>query len=111
MYSAWNTISKIDVYEGRGGRGGAPGGRRIVIDAGTAATTIPELRPSVRAYLNQNPDRNYPSGIAYIGKSRPRLLIIGPAAASRFWTDCTTARLPLRRSKSIRLPRESSPRT
>ena len=29
------------------------------------------------AYLNKNPDRDYPSGIAYVGKSKPRLLIIG----------------------------------
>jgi hypothetical protein len=73
VYSAWNTISKIDVYEAS-----ALGGRRIIIDAGTAATTIPKLQPSVRAYLNQHlDDRVYPSGIAYIGKSRPRLLIIG----------------------------------
>ena len=48
-----------------------------MIDAGTAATTIPELRPSVGAHLNKNPDRDYPSGIAYVGKSKPRLLIIG----------------------------------
>lgn len=86
IYSAWNTISKVDVYETPPQRQPAnePGYRTIVIDAGTAATGIDDLRPGVRAYLNQwQKDSNYPSGIAYIGKSRPRLLIIGSGAGQQ----------------------------
>jgi hypothetical protein len=86
IYSAWNTISKVDVYEVAPQRPPAnePGYRTIVIDAGTAATSLDDLRPGVRAYLNQRQkDSNYPSGIAYIGKSRPKLLIIGSGAGQQ----------------------------
>jgi hypothetical protein len=37
-----------------------------------------DLRPGVRAYLSDNPsDREYSSGIAYVGKQHPSVLIIG----------------------------------
>jgi hypothetical protein len=79
IYTAWNTFSRIDVYEqllrpGTGGRGG----RRLIFDAGTAATGIVDLRPDVRTALRQLADtRAFESSVAYIGKSRPRVLIIG----------------------------------
>jgi hypothetical protein len=64
-------MSRVDVYPQKGSR-------RIVIDAGTAATTIPGLGGGVRRYLGEHSkDSEYPSGIAYIGKAKPRLLIIG----------------------------------
>ncbi len=86
IYSAWNTISKVDVYEAAAQQQPAnePGYRTIVIDAGTAATGIDDLRPGVRAHLNKwQKDSDYPSGIAYMGKSRPKLLIIGPGAGQQ----------------------------
>ena len=79
LYTAWNTFSRIDVYEqplrfGSGGRGG----RRIIFDAGTAATGIVDLRPDVRTVLQQlAATRAFESSVAYIAKSRPRVLIIG----------------------------------
>jgi hypothetical protein len=79
LYTAWNTFSRIDVYEqplrvGTGGRGS----RRLIFDAGTAATGIVDLRPDVRTVLQQLADtRAFESSVAYIAKSRPRVLIIG----------------------------------
>ena len=53
IYSAWNTISKVDVYEVAPQRPSAnePGYRTIVIDAGTAATT---LKISARMFVHLN---------------------------------------------------------
>ena len=79
IYTAWNTFSRIDVYEQppipEAGRRGA---RRFVFDAGTAATGIVDLRPNVREVLRQlESTSGFESNIAYLGKSRPRVLIIG----------------------------------
>ena len=79
LYTAWNTFSRIDVYEqllrpGTGGRGG----RQLIVDAGTAATGIVDLRPDVRTVLRQlAATRPFESSVAYIGKPRPRVLILG----------------------------------
>lgn len=80
IYTAWNTFSKIDVFETKAlprdktGRGG----RRFVFDAGTAATGMVDLRPNVREALRQLGDNpGYSSNIAYVGKTRPSVLIIG----------------------------------
>src|SRR3989440_9498991 len=80
IYTAWNTFSKIDVYESkamprdRTGRGG----RRFLFDAGTAATGMVDLRPNVRETLRQLGDNyDYDSTIAYTGKAHPSVLIIG----------------------------------
>ena len=81
LYTAWNTFSRIDVYEQllRSGAGGR-GGRQLIIDAGTAATGIADLRPDVRTALRQLANtRAFESSVAYIGKSHPRVLIIGSA--------------------------------
>jgi hypothetical protein len=86
IFSGWNTISKVDVYEGpaQATPAGEPGYRTIIIDAETAATGISDLRPDVRSYLAKWPkDSDYPSGVAYIGKSRPKLLVIGPGAGAQ----------------------------
>src|SRR2546421_5797014 len=86
IYTAWNTFSKIDVYAIKtvaGDTSGRPG-RRFVFDAGTAATGMIDLRPNVREVLRQVGDkRDYPSTIAYIGKTRPTILIIGSGAGSQ----------------------------
>ena len=85
IYTAWNTFSRIDVYERKAHpEENTPAMRRFVFDAGTAATGIQDLRPSVRDYLNKNKnDWDYSSGIAYLGKQQPRILIIGSGAGSQ----------------------------
>lgn len=80
IYTAWNTFSKIDVYESKAmprnttGRGG----RRFIFDAGTAATGMMDLRPNVRQVLPElEGHHDFTSNIAYVGKTRPSVLIIG----------------------------------
>jgi len=79
IYTAWNTFSRIDVYERQPNvETKAPGTRRFIFDAGTAGTGLNDLRPDVRAYLSRRTDdAGYTSGIAYVGKQRPKILIIG----------------------------------
>lgn len=75
--TAWNTFSRIDVYD-------LSGARLLVIDAGTAATGIQDLRPGVRQYLSRNTtDAVYESGIAYVGKEHPNVLIIGSGGGAQ----------------------------
>jgi len=50
-------------------------GFSIMIDGGSAGTGIGDLSGGVRQYLAR-PDYR-PTGVAYIGKSRPRVLILG----------------------------------
>jgi predicted membrane-bound spermidine synthase len=77
IYSAWNTLSLVQVVE-RPARGKEPGSRRIIIDAGTAATGIEDLRPDVRKVFDEHPERvSQESTIAYVGKPNPKILIIG----------------------------------
>jgi predicted membrane-bound spermidine synthase len=79
IYTAWNTFSRIDVYErAPDPQTHSPGNRRFIFDAGTAATGMDDLRPGVRDYLSRHTDAaDYTSGIAYIGKQQPKVLIIG----------------------------------
>lgn len=80
IYTAWNTFSKIDVYESKTMPRGTTGrgARRIIFDAGTAATGIVDLRPNVREVLPQLEGKtDFTSNIAYVGKTRPNVLIIG----------------------------------
>jgi hypothetical protein len=77
IYSAWNTLSFVQVVDFPG-EGKEPGFRRMFIDAGTAATGIGDLRPDVRKVLAEHPDQaGELSTIAYVGKSNPKILIIG----------------------------------
>ncbi len=84
LHTEWNTFSRIDVYERPANpQTGAPSSRRFVYDAGTAVTGIQDLRPGVRDYLSRHTDdADYPSGIAYVGKQRPKILIIGSGAGA-----------------------------
>lgn len=79
MFTAWNTFSRIDVFERPANpEKGFPAMRRFVYDAGTAATGSQDLRPNVREYLQKHrDDDDYPSGIAYLGKQKPSVLVIG----------------------------------
>lgn len=85
IYTAWNTFSRIDLYEYPADpERQTPGARRFLFDAGTAATGMSDLRPGVREYLRQHPDdADYPSGIAYVGKSRPNVLVIGSGGGAQ----------------------------
>jgi Spermine/spermidine synthase domain len=77
IYTAWNTFSRIDVYN-------ATGARLVVFDAGTATTPMPDLRPGVRMYLSRHlKDADYESGVAYLGKQRPNILIIGSGGGAQ----------------------------
>src|SRR2546429_329801 len=85
IYTAWNTFSRIDLYEAPPNpQTHAPGTRRFIFDAGTAGTGIEDLRPGVRDYLSRNQnDEDYHSGIAYVGKQNPRVLIIGSGGGAQ----------------------------
>ena len=85
IHTEWNIFSKIDVFERPGHPDqGVPATRRIVFDNGTAATGIEDLRPNVESYLKANPnDRDYRSGIAYVGKPNAKVLILGSGAGSQ----------------------------
>jgi len=77
IYSAWNTLSFVQVVD-IPGKGKEPGARRMFIDAGTAATGIGDLRPDVRKVLAEHPDQvGELSTVAYVGKPNPKILIIG----------------------------------
>ena len=77
IYAAWNTLSLVQVVE-RPARDGEPGFRRLIIDAGTAATGMQDLRPGVRTVLQQHPEAiDDDSDIVYIGKPAAHVLIIG----------------------------------
>jgi hypothetical protein len=81
IYSKWNSFSKIDVYkEPAAPDAGRPDpGFSIIIDAGTAGTAIPDLSVGVRNYLANTPEYQ-PSGVAYLGRPHPKVLIIGSGA-------------------------------
>ncbi len=82
LYTAWNTFSKVAVFELPTKREGLRK-RVMLIDGGTAATGIRDLRGGVRAALARVPDDHaYPSGVAYLGKPRPRVLVLGSGGGS-----------------------------
>lgn len=81
IFTKWNTFSRIDVYAlpAAPEQGRPDAGFSIVIDAGAAATAIPDLSTGVRNYLASA--REYQPGcLAYIGKEHPKVLIIGSGA-------------------------------
>ena len=82
LYTAWNTFSRIDVYEAPNDPPDrARTNRELVFDAGTAGTSLDDMRPSVAHYLEQPPDStDFDTGIAYVGQTTPRVLVIGAGA-------------------------------
>jgi hypothetical protein len=83
IYAAWNTLSLVQVEE-TPAKNGEPGSRILIIDAGTAATGIQDLRPGVRTVLQQHPEAvDDDSDIVYIGKPAARVLIIGSGAGNQ----------------------------
>jgi predicted membrane-bound spermidine synthase len=83
IYSAWNTLSFVQVVEFPA-QGRDPSGRTMFIDSGTAATGIDDLRPDVRTVIARHPDQvGAESTIAYVGKRNPKILIIGSGGGSQ----------------------------
>jgi Spermine/spermidine synthase domain len=83
IYSAWNTLSFVQVVEFPA-QGKDPSGRTMFIDSGTAATGIDDLRPDVRTVIAGHPDQvGAESTIAYVGKRNPKILIIGSGGGSQ----------------------------
>jgi hypothetical protein len=81
IYTKWNAFSKVDVYatppmleHGRPGPGFS-----IIIDEGAAGTAIPDLSMGVGNFLAR-PQEFRASGLPYIGKEHPKVLIIGSGA-------------------------------
>ncbi|MFZ0859918.1 MAG: hypothetical protein WAN18_04495 [Candidatus Sulfotelmatobacter sp.] len=86
IYSAWNTLSFVQVVEFPP-EGKDPAERVMFIDAGTAATGTGDLRPDVRKVLAEHPDQvEQLSAIAYVGKANPKILIIGSGSGSQVLT-------------------------
>lgn len=83
VYTKWNTFSFIEVFERKQdlAKGITEGGRRFIIDGGTAATGMDDLREGVTNFLQRNPhDSDYQSSIAYLHIPRPSILNIGSGA-------------------------------
>jgi len=85
LFTAWNTFSRIDVFETPAQpEQHAPPIRRIIYDSGTAVTSMHDISVGVRDYLSRHKeDADYRSGIAYVGKQTPKVLIIGSGAGAQ----------------------------
>ena len=80
IYSVWNIMSLVQVVERPAGAT-RPSERVLLIDAGTAATGIGDLRPNVNTVLEKDPHAaDDLSAEAYLGRSGARVLIIGSGA-------------------------------
>ena len=80
IYSAWNIMSLVQVLE-IPGTAKEPPYRLLLIDAGTAATGMQDLRPDVGTVLKKDPRAaDDLSQAAYLGRPNARVLIIGPGA-------------------------------
>ena len=77
LYTAWNTFSRIDVYSLAAApeRGWPDSGFSIMIDGGSAGTGIGDLSGGAVTYLTRPEYR--PTGVAYVGKTKPNVLILG----------------------------------
>ena len=77
LYTAWNTFSRVDVYglPATPERGWPDSGFSIMIDGGSAGTGIGDLSGGVGNYLTRPEYR--PTGVAYVGKTKPNVLILG----------------------------------
>ncbi|GAC1649422.1 MAG: hypothetical protein NVS9B15_08640 [Acidobacteriaceae bacterium] len=83
IYTAWNTLSRVDVEE-RAAQGNQPAERRMIIDAGTAATGMRDLRPNVREILQGHSDSvDDVSSVVYTGHPSARVLIIGSGGGAQ----------------------------
>jgi hypothetical protein len=81
VYTGWNTFSRVDVYDlpAAPEKGRPDAGVSILVDAGAAGTAIADLSGGALNYLGHAAGYR-PTGIAYIGKPNPRVLILGSGA-------------------------------
>ncbi|MDH5604077.1 MAG: class I SAM-dependent methyltransferase [Cyclobacteriaceae bacterium] len=87
IYSRWNSMSKIEVFEmGPGERGSRyPDSLRLIrFDEGTAATEILDLRPDASTYLQNWREKatlkdsaRILTSSAFVNKAHPKVFIIG----------------------------------
>jgi len=76
LYSKWNTFSYIELFERPGSTKAKQ--RRFVIDGGTAATGMDDLRGGLDNYLKEFPsDTSYMSAVAFLHIPNPIILNIG----------------------------------
>jgi len=85
-YTAWNTFSRIDYFEFPPTEQRPFARFTFMFDAGTAFTGMGVLKPDFRtaaaARRKQNPNA-FDSQIAYLGKEKPSVLIIGSGSGSQ----------------------------
>jgi len=81
IYTAWNTFSRVDVYElaAKPENNLPDAGLGIIIDAGAAGTAIPNLSGGVREYLARAQGYQ-PAGFGYTKGGHSKVLIIGSGA-------------------------------
>jgi hypothetical protein len=81
VYTQWNSFSKVDIFSlpAAPDLGRPRAGYSIIVDSGAAGTEVPDLSMGAREYLAQSDDFRS-SGVAYIGKKHPKVLIIGSGA-------------------------------
>ena len=83
-YSAWNIFTRIQMYDRPKGKHTKAPEVGFVIDAGTAYTGIQLLKPDFRTFAATLTDpMDFDSQVAYLGKVKPRVLIIGSGAGSQ----------------------------
>ena len=81
IYTKWNSFSRIEVYDEPSPDRTQPGPHyyAIMIDGGAAGTGMRDLSMGVRNFLPHS-SQYHPAGVAYVGKDRPKVLIIGSGA-------------------------------
>ena len=83
-YSAWNTFSRIDFFEFTPSEKRPYNGFVFVFDAGTAFTGMRDLRPDFRTVAAQMTEPlSFDSQVAYLGREKPSVLIIGSGSGSQ----------------------------
>lgn len=97
IYSKWNSISKIEVYEmgpGERGRRYPDSVRLIEFDEGTAATEILDLRPDAATYLQNwrkkatlEDSLRILTAPAFVNKTHPKVFIIGSGGAEEVFAS------------------------
>lgn len=84
IFSAWNTFSRIDFFHTPPNERHAYDRFVFVFDAGTAFTGVRDLRPDFRVVARKMTDPlDFDSQVAYLGRDKPSVLIIGSGAGSQ----------------------------
>ena len=82
-YSAWNTFSRIDLFDMPKSKDHTRPEVLFRFDAGTASTDIPNLTPDFRTVAaTMTKPMDFDSQVAYLDRTKPRVLIIGSGAGA-----------------------------